>query len=146
MSTAEAARRAGVTAGTLRRWARDGLVPHAEDGVWSEHAVAQARMVARLRDRGHTLREIRRATEEGRLAFGYIEELLPPAAADHTIEEAARESGLEPALIERIYATMGFNAASLEHISEEDLQLLRYVAAVLDAGLPLVALLQLTRV
>jgi adenylate cyclase len=146
MSTAEAARRAGVTADTLRRWARDGLVPQVSDGVWSEHAVAQARMVARLRDRGHTLREIRRATEEGRLAFGYIEELLPPAAADHTIEEAARESGLEPALIERIYATMGFNAASLEHISEEDLQLLRYVAAVLDAGFPLVALLQLTRV
>jgi adenylate cyclase len=103
-------------------------------------------MVARLRDRGHSLREIRRATEEGRLAFGYIEELLPPAGADYTLEDAARESGLEPALIERIYATMGFNAASLEHISEEDLQLLRYVAAVLDAGLPLVALLQLTRV
>ena len=146
MSTAEAARRAGVAPSTLRRWAQDGLVPQTSDGAWTERAVAQARMVARLRDRGHTLREIRRATEEGRLAFGYIEELLPPAAADHTLEEAARESGLEPALIERIYATMGFNAASLEHISDEDLQLLRYVAAVLDAGLPLVALLQLTRV
>jgi adenylate cyclase len=146
MSTAEAARRAGVTASTLRRWAQDGLVPETTDGDWTERAVAQARMVARLRDRGHSLREIRRATEEGRLAFGYIEELLPPAAADYTLEEAARESGLEAALIERIYATMGFNAASLEHISEEDLQLLRYVAAVLDAGLPLVALLQLTRV
>jgi adenylate cyclase len=146
MSTAEAARRAGVTASTLRRWAQDGLVPQATDGDWPERAVAQARMVARLRDRGHSLREIRRATEEGRLAFGYIEELLPPAGADYTLEDAARESGLEPALIERIYATMGFNAASLEHISEEDLQLLRYVAAVLDAGLPLVALLQLTRV
>jgi adenylate cyclase len=146
MSTAEAARRAGVTASTLRRWANDGLVPQTTDGAWTERAVAQARMVARLRDRGHSLRNIRRATEEGRLAFGYIEELLPPAAADYTLEEAARESGLEPALIERIYATMGFNAASLEHISEEDLQLLRYVAAVLDAGLPLVAVLQLTRV
>jgi adenylate cyclase len=146
MSGAEAARRAGVTAGTLRRWVRDRLVPHASDGVWSERAVAQARMVARLRDRGHTLAEIRRATEEGRLAFGYMEELLPPAAADHTIDEASRETGLEPALIERIYATMGFNAASLEHISEEDLQLLRYVAAVLEAGFPLVALLQVTRV
>jgi adenylate cyclase len=146
ISNAEAARRAGVSPGTLRRWVQDGLVPPAPAGGFSERAVAQARMVARLRDRGHSLREIRRATEEGRLAFGYIEELLPPAAADHTIEEAALETGLEPALIERIYATMGFNAASLEHISEEDLQLLRYVAAVLDAGFPLVALLQITRV
>ena len=28
----EAARRVGVTAQTLSRWSRDGLVPHARDG------------------------------------------------------------------------------------------------------------------
>ena len=41
---------------------------------------------------------------------------------------------------------MGYNAAALERLSEDDVQLLRYVAAVLAAGLPLVALLQLARV
>ena len=41
---------------------------------------------------------------------------------------------------------MGFNAASLEQLSDDDLELLRYVAAVLAAGFPLVALLQLVRV
>jgi adenylate cyclase len=64
----------------------------------------------------------------------------------YTLEEVARDTGLEPALIERIYATIGFNLHSLEHITEEDMQLLRYVAAVLAAGFPLVAFLQLVRV
>src|SRR6185436_20621825 len=55
-------------------------------------------------------------------------------------------TGLEPALIERIFMTMGFNHAAAIRINEDDLQLLRYVAAVLAAGFPLVALLQLIRV
>ncbi|HEY3190781.1 MAG TPA: MerR family transcriptional regulator [Solirubrobacteraceae bacterium] len=146
MTLAEAARRTGVNAATLRRWASSGVIPQASDGDWNDAAVAHARVVARLRDRGHSLQEIRRATDEGRLAFGYMEELLPPAEADYTLAQAADETGLEPALIERLYATMGFSPASLEHISEDDAQLLRYVAAVLEAGFPLVAMLQITRV
>ena len=41
---------------------------------------------------------------------------------------------------------MGLNALSSEEISEEDLQMLRYGAEVLAAGLPLPALLQIVRV
>ena len=137
---------AGVSPQTLRRWAQDGLVPRARDGRWTRAAVAQARIVARLRERGHSLEEIRGAMESGRLAFGFVEELLPAHERTHTLEEAAAETGLEPALIERIFLSMGFNAAALERISDDDLQLLRYVAAVLAAGFPLVALLQLVRV
>jgi adenylate cyclase len=146
MSRAEAARRAGVTPQTLTRWARDGLVPHARDGRWTPAAVAQARIVTRLRERGHSLDEIRAATESGRLAFGFIEELMPAQEPTHTLEEAAAETGLEPALIERLFLSMGFNAASVERLSDEDLELLRHVALVLSAGFPLVALLQLVRV
>ena len=146
MSRSEAARRVGVTAQTLARWAQDGLVPHARDGRWTPAAVAQARIVARLRERGHPLEEIRRAMESGRLAFGFVEEMLPAHERTHTLEEAAAETGLEPALIERLFLSMGFNADALEQISDEDLELLRHVAAVLSAGFPLVALLQLVRV
>jgi adenylate cyclase len=146
MSRAEAARRAGVTPQTLTRWARDGLVPHARDGRWTPAAVAQARIVTRLRERGHSLDEIRAATESGRLAFGFIEELMPAQEPTHTLEEAAAETGLEPALIDRLFLSMGFNAASVERLSDEDLELLRHVALVLSAGFPLVALLQLVRV
>jgi adenylate cyclase len=146
MSRSQAARRVGVTAQTLARWGQDGLVPQARDGRWTPAAVAQARIVARLREHGHSLDEIRRAIESGRLAFGFVEEILPTQERAHTLEEAAAETGLEPALIERLFLSMGFQARALEQISDDDLDLLRHVAAVLSAGFPLVALLQLVRV
>ena len=145
ITLADAARRSGVTPATLRRWANDGLIPQ-YDGEWTLAAAAHARIVARLRDRGHSLDEIRRASEGGVLAFAYVEDLFPPVEPAYTIEEAAEESGLEPALIERLWAAVGFSSQSLERLTEEDAQLLRYVAAVLSAGFPLVAFLQLVRV
>lgn len=143
---AEVARRSGVSAGTLRRWRDAGLLPAAQDGEWTTAVASHARLVARLRERGHTIADIRAATEQGRLAYGYIEELLSPPATEHTLEEATRETGLEPALIERIYSSVGFNAHALRRISDDDLQFLRYCAAVLAAGYPLVAFLQMCRV
>ncbi len=141
----EVARRLDVPADMLRRWVRDGIVPLA-DGQWTPAAIAQARIVARLRERGHSLAELRAAAETGRLAYGYLEELFPAAQRTRTLAEAAEECGLEPALIERIWTAAGFSTDSLEHIDEEDMQLLRYMATVLDAGFPLVAFLQLVRV
>jgi len=146
VSRNEAARRAGVTSQTLRRWAQQGLVPQLDGDAWTPAAVAQARIVARLRERGHTIAEIKEATDKGQLAFGYIDELLPARDARHTLEEAAARTGLEPALIERLFLSMGFSATAADHLSDDDLELLRYVTAVLDAGFPLVALLQLVRV
>jgi adenylate cyclase len=145
VSLQEAAERVGVAAATLRRWAQEGVIPP-YDGSWSPAAVSHARIVARLRERGHSLRDIRRASEEGRLAFGYIEELFDTGEEVYTLEDASRQTGLEPALIERVVAALGTMPAHAERISADDLRLLRYVATVLDAGLPLVALLQLVRV
>jgi adenylate cyclase len=145
ITLAEAARRAGVTPATLRRWVKEGVIPQ-YDGHWTLAAAAHARIVARLRDRGHSLEEIRRASEGGVLAFAYVEDLFPPVEAAYTLEEAAEETGLEIALIERVWAAVGFNTQSLERLTEEDLQMLRYIAAVLSAGFPLVAFLQLVRV
>ena len=145
LSLQEAAERVGVAPSTLRRWAREGLIPR-YDGSWSPASVSQARIVARLRERGHSLREIRRASDEGRLAFGYVEELFDTGEESCTLAEVARETGLEPALIVRVVAALGTTQAQVDHLSASDVQLLRVVARVLEAGLPLVALLQLIRV
>jgi adenylate cyclase len=145
LSLQEAAERVGVAATTLRRWAREGLIPP-YDGRWSSSAVGHAKIVARLRERGHSLQEIRQASDEGRLAFGYVEELFDTGEDFFTLEQAARETGLEPALIERVISALGTVPVHTDRISAEDMRLLEYVAAVLEAGLPLVALLQLVRV
>jgi adenylate cyclase len=143
----EVARSIGVSADTLRRWMRERIVPVGDKG-WTPAAVAQARIVARLRERGHSLDEVRDAAQSGRLAYGYMEELFPPQGGYVSLREAAREVGLQPALIRRIWTSAGFSTAALdeEGISDDDLQLLRYMGAVVEAGFPLVAFLQLVRV
>jgi adenylate cyclase len=145
LSLNEAARRAGTTAGTLRRWADGGLIP-GFDGEWTPANVAHARIIARLRARGHTLAQIRAASDAGRLAFGYVEDLFPVSERVYSVEDVAEQSDLEPALIERITSAFGFPLADRARFSEEDVQLMRYVSAVLGAGFPLVAFLQLVRV
>jgi adenylate cyclase len=145
LTLAQVAARAGVSPATVRRWVREGLVPQYE-GTWTSAAASHVRIVARLRERGHPMQEIREASQSGKLAFGYIDELLPSTEPRYTLEEAADASGLAPELIERLTGAMGLSVLSVDSISEEDLQVLRYAAAVLEAGFPLAALLQLVRV
>jgi adenylate cyclase len=145
ISLKDAARRVGVAPGTLRRWQQLGLIPQLDGNGWTQGAIAQARVIARMRERGHSLREIRRASEEGRLAYAYADALFPASEQLYTLAQAARETGLEPALIDRIVSAFGLPVHA-DTITEEDVQLLRYAAAALDAGFPLVALLQLVRV
>jgi adenylate cyclase len=145
ITLAEAARHAGVSSATLKRWGADGIIPDYR-GRWTRAAAAHARIVARLREQGHSLEDIKQAGEDGRLAFGYVEELFPARQARYDLEQAAKETGLEPALIERLLRSMGFPAWMLDHLVEEDLEALRYMAAVLEAGFPLVAFLQVLHV
>ena len=143
LSIGEVARQAGVTTQTLKRWRASGVVQVA-DGGWDQSSAAQARMVARLRERGHSLRSIRAAVESGRLSVGYIQELFPPPREGISDAEAAVQTGLEPALIERIFQTIGFS--TVERLTEDDVEFLRNGARALRAGFPLIAFLQLTRV
>jgi adenylate cyclase len=147
LTLAEAAELAGVTPATLRRWASSGVIPEVDgDGEWTPAATAHARIVARLRERGHSLGAIREAAKEGRLAYGFVEDLFPTPQSRHSLEDVAQETGLEPALVQRFWTTIGLPQGDPEAFSDEDVQALHYVASVLDAGFPLVAFLQLTRV
>jgi adenylate cyclase len=141
----EAARIAGVPASTLKRWAQAKVVP-VKRGRWTRAAAAQARVVARMRARGHSLDELRRAGRDGRLAFGYVEDLIPGSERTYSLADAAERCGLEEELIERIMRLLGTPTAIEGRLTEEDVDVMKRIAAVLDAGMPLVALLQLVRV
>jgi adenylate cyclase len=141
----EAARQAGVSPSTLRRWGEEGVIP-VYRGRWTPAAAAHARIVGRLREQGHSLEEIKKAGEDGRLAFGYVDELFPRRETGYDLEQAAKDTGLEPALVERIWRVLGLPPWMLDRLDPDDIEALRYMAAVLAAGFPLVAFLQVMRV
>jgi adenylate cyclase len=146
ISLSEAARRSGVPTSTLKRWAEEKIVP-VRRGRWTATAAAQARVVARMRERGYSLEDLRDAGREGRLAFGFAEELFSEQAEDGmSLADVARETGLEPELIERILIILGTPKGRQRNLSSEDVAALRHCARVLAAGFPLVAFLQLVRV
>jgi len=148
LTLAEAAREVGVSAGTLKRWAESGVVPEMADGQggWGPAAVSHARIVARLRERGHSLKSIREASKQGRLAYGFVEDTFPAKRGPHSLKDAAKATGLKASLIERFWSACGLPPAALEALSDEDIKAFEYVDSVLASGFPLVAFLQLSRV
>lgn len=145
LTLAQVAAAVEVSPGTVRRWVAKGLVP-GFDGRWTPSALAYVRVVARLRARGHSLERIKQASDDGQLAIGPIENLLSPSGARHSARRAARETGLPLELIRQIYAAMGVGPLPPEGFSDEDLEMLRYAAAVLAAGFPMPAYMQVLRV
>ncbi len=145
ISLSEAARRSGVPASTLKRWAEEKIVP-VRRGRWTATAAAQARVVARMRDRGYSLEDLRKAGREGRLAFGFAEELFAQDEGEVTVPMIAAETGLEEELIERILVMLGTPQGRQRNLTAQDAVALRHCARIIAAGLPLVAFLQLVRV
>ncbi len=130
---------------TLKRWAEEKIVP-VRRGRWTATAAAQARVVARMRERGHSLADLKRAGREGRLASGFVEELIPAPETQLTVEDVGRETGLEPELIDRILGILGTPTGRERALTPGDVAALRHCARVLAAGFPLAAFLQLVRV
>jgi adenylate cyclase len=143
MTATQAAAAVGVSVETLRRWVREGVVPEYE-GAWTPAALGKARLIRRLRDRGYTLAQIRKATEEGRLAFGRILELFDAGGETYTRRQAMRRTGLDAATVDRVAAGLGIGRD--DQLDEVAMQVLGYVAAAIQAGLPQEAMQQLTRV
>jgi adenylate cyclase len=145
ISLAEASRLSGVSESTLKRWASEQMIP-VDDGRWTRASAAQARVIARMRERGYPLDAIREAAKGGRLAFGYAEDLFQVPEGRYSHQEAAERTGLEPELIDRLMTLLGTPVGREGRLNEEDLRAMRHCASVLATGFPLIAFLQLVRV
>src|SRR3954449_9878805 len=135
ISLSEASNLAGVSPTTLQRWVKAGVIP-VRGGQWTTAAAAQARVVSRLRERGHSLAELRRAVREGSLAFGYVEDLFPGRERDLTRVEAADRTGLEEALIERMMSLLGTPTALEGTLNEQDVVAMAERSEVSHARFP----------
>ena len=145
ISLREASRRSGVPASTLTRWAEEGILP-VKRNRWTAAVAAQARVVHRMRERGHSLEELKRAGKEGRLAFGFAEELFSEETGEIPVYDAVADTGLQEELIERLMSLLGTPFGRERVLKPDDVEALRHCAKVLEAGFPLVAFLQLVRV
>ncbi|UJA20708.1 MerR family transcriptional regulator [Thermoleophilia bacterium SCSIO 60948] len=145
ISIEEAAEISGVDVETLEDWVRRRVL-RVRRHNWTRAAAAQARVVARMRERGHSLDELRKAVSDGRLAFGFVEELLPGRERSRTLADAAESAGLEAELVERIQVMLGTPSELSTTLTDEDVEAMKLVAGTLEDGMPLVAVLQLVRV
>ena len=145
ISLSEAARRAGVSKKTLARWADEKIVP-VRKGKWTAQAAAQARVVARMRERGYSLSDLKQAGKEGRLAFGLSENVFADRSETIPIADVAELTGFEEETIERTMIVLGTPLGQERELTGVDVEALLKMASVVESGLPIEALLQLVRV
>lgn len=141
----QVAERVGISVATLRRWVKAGAIPEYE-GTWTTSAIAHARIVAQLRKSGEPLAEIIKAAQDGRLALGGVDALFAVETGTYTLKQAAKKAGVKPSVAGQIWISLGRSIQDADNITEQDIEALRRVQEVLDAGVPLSALLQVIRV
>ena len=147
LPAAEAADRAGVSLSTLRRWVALGLFPkHDTSEGWGPSAIAQARSLVKLRERGYSIEQLQEAIDEGRLV-GYTDELVGEMVGERfTLKEAAKKSGLKAEVIEELIAAIGLPSGAVDDLGIEDVEMFRHFETAVESGFPRDALLQTVRV
>ena len=143
MEVEAAAAAVGVDAATLEAWVAAGVIPEFS-GEWTAAAIGTARLVARILERGYTLAEVREASAQGRLVSGQLVELFGLGDQTYRRQDLAREIGLDISVVQRVATMLGLGDE--DELLDPDRELLRYIASAIELGLPLEAMLQLTRV
>ncbi len=105
-------------------------------------------LVARVAEAGHGPEEIERAAAEGRLPGLAVQSALGGGAAEFTLSDVARSSGLATAFVRELMQALGRpNPGRGERaFSQEDVDLARLISGFVDAGLPRRELLEVLRV
>ena len=109
---------------------------------------ARLELLRTLEEEGFTLDELREAAAQDRLALLPVERVLSGEGKLYTREELAEETGLEPEFLDEAARALGVptREPGERAITEEELELSRNAKALLDAGIPREAFLDLTSV
>ena len=147
LTGAEAAERAGVSLSTLRRWVALGLFPKHDVGQgWGASAIAQARSLVKLRERGYSIEQLQEAVDQGRIV-GYGDELVAEMVGERfTLKQAAKASGLKADVIAELIAAIGLPSGAANELGAEDVEMFKHFATAIESGFPRDALLQTVRV
>jgi adenylate cyclase len=144
LSLEQLAARSGETVEGVRECQAVGLV--GADEPFSSTDAERVRLVRFLRSRGFSLDVIARADAKEGLLDCFVELLFPDGGVpEHTLAEAIGEGGFDLEFVQRFLEAAGLSDLA-DARDEQDLQVVRNLFVVLDAGLPEDALLQLVRV
>ena len=119
------------------------------EGAGDERARrARLELLRTLESEGFELDELRRAAEEDRLALLPVERVLAGEGPRYTQEELAAETGLEISFLHDARRAVGAPAVEPGQrvLTEEDRDLARNAAVLLQSGLDRDSFLELTRV
>jgi adenylate cyclase len=144
----ELVERTGFDGKHLRRLAGLGILERSDDGTYPRRDILRARAVADLEALGAEPEGIAHALETGHLSLGYLEisgRRFPRST--HTFAEVAEELGMSFAMLERLYVAYGLaRPAPDEQVREEDLEEIRKLSVVVEAGVDEEGMLRLARV
>ena len=146
MALKELERRSRVPAPELEHWVELGLLHRDADGSLHPDSLARVRLVRFAQRRGVTPEMIAGSSaHEGDVLGWYVDQLGgSDPGLGMSVEEAAREAGLDTDLFQRLWMASGLVEQS--EVYGEDLNAMRAVAMVRSLGFPEDALLQLIRV
>ncbi len=109
---------------------------------------ARLELLQSLEEEGFSLEELREAAAQDRLALLPIERVLAGDGKLYTREELVEETGLDPEFSDEAARALGVpvREPGERAITEEEIELSRNAKALLDAGVPPEAFLELTAV
>jgi adenylate cyclase len=108
---------------------------------------ARAELLSELVSEGATLEELRRAVEEDRLVLLPVERLLEGGGPRYTSAEVAERVGIEVEVLRFLRRAIGLPTPREGEaaFTEADVEAARRVKSMLDAGLPVDEMLEVTR-
>jgi adenylate cyclase len=108
---------------------------------------ARVELLSQLQASGVSLAQLRRAVEQDRLALVPVE-MVFAGDAQYTMAQAAEQAGLDEDFLIKDRLALGLSRPAADElvIGAEEMEALRGVRALLDAGLPAERVLELARV
>jgi class 3 adenylate cyclase/YHS domain-containing protein len=140
----ELAAAAGESGDRIRRYVDAGLLHRQPDGAFEPDSLHRLRLIQFARGRGVSDEQLVAATAAQGDLLGIFEELAPPGEALVDLVIAARELGLDDAVVSELAEILDWRDVAVG--TESDVAALRIVADALELGMPRDALVQLIRV
>jgi adenylate cyclase len=118
------------------------------EGLDGDARDARLQLLERLEDEGVPLDELRKASEEGRLALVPVERILVGDESTHSLKEVSDEADVEAEFLKRYWRALGLAMGDDEDSTylDADLEAAKRIATLREAGLSDDSIVELARV